>query len=164
MRVASSRSNRWLWPGFLVAALLLGGAVRCTAVRAAYPYLEYVDEGHVLGPVQRTLATGRWDPAYNNYPELPVLVIAGASRLLSPLARWWTTFPSLAGITPSSDFYDQVEPPQLILVGRAVALALSLWTIAFIGWLARRLAGDVAGALWRSRPRSCRRWCSAARS
>src|SRR5579863_4407484 len=114
----------WLWPGFLVVALVLAGAVRYPAVSAGYPYLEYVDEGHVLGPVQRLLATGDWDPAINNYPELPVRTIATLCRLLAPLARWSTLFPSLNGITAHADFYDQIEPPQLILVGRAIALVL----------------------------------------
>ena len=137
----------WLWRGLLLAALLIGALVRLPAVSAAYPYLEYVDEGHVLHPVERTLVTGRWDAGENNYPELPVLAIAGACRLLSPLAGTWSAAPPLDEVRADYFYYDQVEPPQLILVGRALSILLSLGIILLAGLLARRLAGDVAGGV-----------------
>jgi hypothetical protein len=140
-----SVSARWVWPVFLFCALSIGALVRAPAVTAGYPYLEYVDEGHVLGPVQQTLATGRWDPSDNNYPELPVLAIVEASKLLSPLAARWAFVPSLAGISAERDFYDRIDPPQLILVGRGLVLLVSVGIIALVGFLARRLAGDAAG-------------------
>jgi 4-amino-4-deoxy-L-arabinose transferase-like glycosyltransferase len=140
-------SDPWLWRGLLLVALVAGGLARLPAVTAGYPYLHYVDEGHVLHPVRRTLATGRWDPADNNYPELPVLAIAAASRLVSPLAGVWRFAPPLGGISALDLYYDQVEPPQLMLVGRALGWLLSLGIILLAGLLARRLGGDIAGAV-----------------
>jgi 4-amino-4-deoxy-L-arabinose transferase-like glycosyltransferase len=137
----------WLWRGLLLAALVVGALARLPAVTAAYPYLHYVDEGHVLHPVERTLTTGRWDPAENNYPELAVRAIAVASRLLSPLAGIWSTAPPLEKTGSFYFYYDQVEPPQLMLVGRSLSWLLSLGIILLGGLLARRLAGDVAGGL-----------------
>lgn len=139
--------NPWLWRGLLLAALLLGGLVRLPAVTAGYPYLEYIDEGHVLHPVARTLATGRWNPMENNYPQLPVRAIATVSRLLSPLARFWRAAPPLEGIGAYYVYYDLLEPPQLMLVGRALGLLLSLGIIVLASLLARRLGGDPAAGV-----------------
>jgi 4-amino-4-deoxy-L-arabinose transferase-like glycosyltransferase len=143
----TAHEDPWLWRGLLFAALLLGGLARLPAVTAAYPYLHYVDEGHVLHPVERTLTTGRWDPAENNYPELAVRAIAVASRLLSPLAGVWSAAPPLDKVDSFHLYYDQVEPPQLMLVGRSLSLLLSLGIILLAGHLGRRLGGDVAGGL-----------------
>jgi 4-amino-4-deoxy-L-arabinose transferase-like glycosyltransferase len=137
----------WFWRSLLLAALLIGTLVRLPAVTAAYPYLEYVDEGHVLHPVERTLVTGRWDAGENNYPELPVLVIASACRMLSPLAGIWSAAPPLDEVRADYLYYDQLQPPQLMLVGRSLSLLLSLGITLLAGLLARRLAGDVAGGV-----------------
>ncbi|HEV8577441.1 MAG TPA: glycosyltransferase family 39 protein [Thermoanaerobaculia bacterium] len=143
----SASADPWLWRGLLTAALLVGALVRLPAVTAGYPYLEYVDEGHILHPVAQTLATGRWDPAQNNYPALPVLAIAGASRLLSPLAGVWRGAPNLDDVRSGYLYYDQVEPPQLMIVGRGLSLLVSLASILLAGLLGRRFAGDAAGGL-----------------
>jgi 4-amino-4-deoxy-L-arabinose transferase-like glycosyltransferase len=83
----------------------------------------------------------------NNYPALPVLAIAAASRLLSPLAGVWRAAPPLDNVPADPGYYDQVEPPQLMLVGRSLSLLVSLGIILLAGRLARRLAGDAAGGL-----------------
>ncbi len=140
-------AHPWLWRTLLLAALAAGALVRLPAVTAAYPYLHYVDEGHVLHPVQRTLATGRWDPDENNYPQLPILAIAGASVLQSPLAAVWRRAFPLDAVPSRYIYYDQVDPPQLILVGRVLSLLLSLGIVLLAGLLARRLAGDAAGGI-----------------
>ncbi len=144
---AISRRDRWWWRGGLLAALLLGGALRWPAVFAAYPYLTYVDEGHLLQPVRQTLATGRWDPAANNYPQLPVRTIAAASRLLSPLAPYWRYAPPVSQARPAMRYYNQVEPPQLIVAGRLVSFLLGCSIIVLAGALGRRLTGDLGGAV-----------------
>ena len=128
----------------LALAALLGGALRLPAVAAGYPYLQYVDEGHVLHPVLATVRQGRWEPSQNNYPALPILVIAGASRMVSPLLPGLDH--ELSPTTPrGSWFYDVVDPPEVILVGRALAWVVSLGIVLGCGLLAARLAGELAG-------------------
>jgi hypothetical protein len=136
----------WRWGG-LALALVLGGWLRWPGVFAAYPYLTYVDEGHLLHPVRETLATGTWDPSHNNYPQLPVRAIASAARLLSTFAGVWPIAPAVADAKAEMPFYDQIEPPELILVGRLLSWLLSLGIIALVSTLAFRQAGETAGVV-----------------
>ena len=132
------------WLLGLALAAACGGALRLPALGAGYPYPQYVDEGHVLHPVLATVRAGRWEPRENNYPALPILVIAGAARAVSPLLPGldWELSPTAGR---GSRFYDVVDPPEVILVGRALGWLLSLGVVIGCGLLAARLAGDVAG-------------------
>ncbi len=129
----------------LALALLAALAFRLPAVGAGYPYLNYVDEGHVMNPARRLLATGSWRPAESNYPELTALMIAGAGRLamlVAPAparARWQ------AELARRPWAFQIVEPAELILVGRLLSLLLSLGLVAVSGFYGRRLGGDLAG-------------------
>lgn len=123
------------------AILALALAVRAPGFAAAHPYLAYVDEGHVLHPVERMLREGTWDPGWYGYPSLPLLATAAAARLIAPLAGWDLRAP-VAGSA-----YDLVQPPGLILVGRLASLLVGLAIVAVTGLWARRLAGDRAGLL-----------------
>ena len=138
------RTARPAWLLGLAVAVACGGALRLTAIGAGYPYPQYVDEGHVLHPVLATVREGRWEPRENNYPALPILVIAGAARAVSPLLPGldWELSPTPG---PGSRFYDVIDPPEVILVGRAIGWLLSLGIVLGCGLLAARLAGDVAG-------------------
>jgi hypothetical protein len=146
---SSTRGDRqtWLFWGGLLAALLVGGWLRWPGIRAAYPYLAYVDEGHLLQPVRETLATGRWDPAANAYPELPVQIIAKAATLLSPFAGQLAIAPPLDQVLPGMSYYDRVEPPELILLARSISWLLSLGIITLAALLGRRLGGAEAGVV-----------------
>jgi dolichyl-phosphate-mannose-protein mannosyltransferase len=140
-------AGRWLWPGILAAALLAAAALRVPAVGAGYPYLAYVDEGHVLRPAQKQIVTGRWLAAENHYPQLPSRAIAAATRLTAAVAAPFRSEPLLAHADLISGHYDAVDPPELVLVGRALSVLLSLGIVALAGLYARRLAGDGAGAV-----------------
>ena len=144
---AEAPARRWLWLGILAAALLAAAALRVPAVRAGYPYLAYVDEGHVLRPAQKQIATGRWEPAENHYPQLPSRLIAGATWLTAAAAAPFRDEPLLAHGDLISGHYDAIDPPALVLVGRALSVLLSLGIVALAGFYARRLAGDGAGAV-----------------
>ncbi|MDP9121302.1 MAG: hypothetical protein M3O15_08025, partial [Acidobacteriota bacterium] len=82
-----SRRPGWRWRSALLwlAILLTAAAVRLPTVTAGLPYLNYVDEGHVLHRVVHLLATGDWDPHWYIYPAFPNYAIAFAARLYSPL-------------------------------------------------------------------------------
>ncbi len=130
--------------------MVAAGWLRWPGVVAAYPYLTYVDEGHLLHPVRDLLATGKWNPAVNAYPELPTRGIATAARLLAPLAGRLPFAPPVAQAQARMNYYDVVEPPELVLLARGISWLLSLGTVLLVGALGQRLGGPPAAAvsLW----------------
>jgi hypothetical protein len=131
-----------------LAILAVAAAVRLPSVTAGYPYLNYVDEGHVLHRVDHVLRSGDWDPGWYIYGALPNYAILGAVYLYSPVYRL-AHGRSLRADLPvnRSRYYDRVGPPELLVLGRLVGLLLSVATVALTGWLAARLAGGAAGLL-----------------
>jgi 4-amino-4-deoxy-L-arabinose transferase-like glycosyltransferase len=143
--------KRWktLLPG--LAVLIVALAVRLPALTAGLPYLAYVDEGHVLHHVSYLLGHHTWEPDTYSYPTLPFYLIAGTALAYSPVYAATHERPLLADLSPSPpEYYDILEPPELIVVGRLVVLAFSLGVVALTGLLVRRLAGPAAGlfAAW----------------
>jgi hypothetical protein len=143
----ANRASRWLWPGILAVVLLAAAALRLPPIVAGYPYLAYVDEGHVLRPAQKQIATGIWNPEENHYPQLPSRTIAVAARLAAAVASPFRDEPMLASIGRSSGFYDVIDPPELLLVGRLLSVLAALGAVLIAGFYARRLAGIGAGAV-----------------
>ena len=135
-----------LWPGMLLAALLVGALLRLPGLAAAYPYLNYVDEGHVLHPVVGSLRGMPWHPDMSAYPVLPGRTIGAATRLVALALDPFRAEPLLGGLPPFR-VYDEVRPPEVLLVARVLSLLVSLGTILCIGLLGRRLAGDAGGAV-----------------
>jgi hypothetical protein len=143
--------KRWkaLLPG--LAVLVVALAVRLPALTAGLPYLGYVDEGHVLHHVTYLLGHRTWEPDTYSYPTFPFYLIAGTALAYSPVYAATHDRPLLADLSPSPpEYYDILEPPELIVVGRLVVLAFSLGVVALTGLLVRRLAGPAAGlfAAW----------------
>jgi hypothetical protein len=135
----------------MAAILLVAAAVRVPTLTAGLPYLNYVDEGHVLRRVVHLLATGDWDPGWYIYGALPNYAIAGAALLYSPVYAAVHGRPLRQGLSPERPYvYNIVEPPELLVLGRSLSLLLSLASVALVGLLARRLAGAPAGlfAAW----------------
>jgi hypothetical protein len=131
-----------------LAILTVAAAVRLPSVTAGYPYLNYVDEGHVLHRVDHVLRSGDWDPGWYIYGALPNYAILGAVYLYSPVyrlahGRW------LRDDLPDNriHYYDRLGPPELLVLGRLVELLLSVAIVGLTGWLAARLAGPAAGLL-----------------
>jgi Dolichyl-phosphate-mannose-protein mannosyltransferase len=141
---AGRRAAAWAF----VAILVVAAAVRVPTLTAGYPYLEYVDEGHVLHRVLDQLRTGDWDPGFYLYPSLPAYAIFGAVRLYAPVYEAVHGRPLLADLPVDSIYhYERIGPPEVLLVARGLSLLLSLATVALTGWLAARLAGRAAGLL-----------------
>jgi hypothetical protein len=131
----------------LLLALLVALALRLPVVTAGYPYLNYIDEGHVLRPTLVLLATGVWEPRSNNYPALPIRAIAGAARCLA-VGAGPTTRPRLEReLAAGSPYYNVIEPRELVIVARVISLLVSLGIVLVAGLYARRLAGVAAGAV-----------------
>jgi hypothetical protein len=141
--------RRWVWWGALAAVLAAAVALRLPSVRAGYPYTAYVDEGHLMHPVEKLLATGTWSARENYYPQLPVRAIAGAARLAAlPLsgatrARLDAELRTVA----TTRTFSVVNPPELLLVARWLSLLLGAGIVLLAGVYARRLAGDAAGVV-----------------
>ncbi|HVT59820.1 MAG TPA: phospholipid carrier-dependent glycosyltransferase [Thermoanaerobaculia bacterium] len=139
------------WRLLYVPILLVAAALRLPAVTAGFPYLNYVDEGHVLHRTIHLLASGDWDPGWYIYGALPNYALAGAAALYAPVYRAVHGHPLRQGLSHDPPFhYNQVEPPELLLLARLLALGLALGSVLLVGMLAARLAGQAAGlfAAW----------------
>jgi Dolichyl-phosphate-mannose-protein mannosyltransferase len=135
-----------LAPGF--AILLAAAAVRLPALTAGLPYASYVDEGHVLHHVVHLLAARTWEPDTYSYPTLPFYLVAAAALAYSPVYAAVHDQPLRDALSPDPpQYYDIVEPTDLMVLGRLVTLAFSLGVVALTGRLAKRLAGKAAGLL-----------------
>lgn len=130
-----------------IAVLLVAAAARLPAVTAALPYMNYVDDGNYLHPVVGMLRSGSWDPGWYLYPTLPLTAVAATARLYSPVYRLAHGKPLQADLTPPGLYYDVLEPVDLLLLARVLALLASLGGVLLTGFLARRLAGERAGLL-----------------
>ncbi|HSS49965.1 MAG TPA: glycosyltransferase family 39 protein [Thermoanaerobaculia bacterium] len=142
---------RWKsWTAGL-ALLLLALAVRLPALPAGLPYMSYVDEGHVLHHVLHLLVKRTWEPDTYSYGSLPFYLIAGTTLAWSPVYAAIHGHPLANDLSSSPyQYYDIVEPVDVLVIGRLVTLAFSLGVVALAGLLARRLAGAPAGlfAAW----------------
>lgn len=134
-----------------LAVLCFAAALRMPAVSSALPYSNYIDENHVLHQVVHLLAEGTWEPREYYYPTLPLYLIAGSVVAWSPLYATIHGRALRRDLSPSPPrYYDVLEPPDLIVVGRLVTLVVSLGVVALTGVLAGRLAGPGPGlfAAW----------------
>jgi 4-amino-4-deoxy-L-arabinose transferase-like glycosyltransferase len=133
-----------LWLAIMLLALL----VRFPNLKAAYPYINYIDEGAIMKGVVSLLQRNDWDPGVYLYPSLPFYSVAAAARVYAPFHKPLTgTDFSQALSNSSSKYYDILEPPQLLIVGRAMTLIFALGVVFMTGLLARKIAGEAAGLL-----------------
>lgn len=127
----------------LILAVALG--LRLPTVWAGLPYLNYVDEGHVLHRVVRMLRERRWDPLWYLYPSLPLVAIRAAATVEAPVYKavhGHSLREDLSAFPPP--YYDLVEPADLLVLGRLLTLVAGLTTVVLTGRLARLLAGPSA--------------------
>jgi 4-amino-4-deoxy-L-arabinose transferase-like glycosyltransferase len=132
--------------GIELAILLLAAAVRLPALDAGLPYTVYVDEGHVLHRSLHLLAAGTWEPDTYSYPTFPFYLVAGAALAYSPAYRMIHGRTLREDLSPDPPaYYDILEPPELVVIGRLLTLAFSLGVVLLAGRLARRVGGPHAG-------------------
>jgi hypothetical protein len=140
--------KRWTSLAAGLAVLAAATLVRLPALTAGLPYMSYVDEGHVLHHVAYLLEHHTWEPDTYAYPTLPFYLVAGAALAWSPVYARIHGQPFLDDLSPAPpEYYDVLEPPDLIVIGRLVTLAFSLGVVLLTGLLVRRLAGPAAGLL-----------------
>jgi hypothetical protein len=137
---------RWKHWAAGLALLILALAVRLPALPAGLPYMTYVDEGHVLHHVLHLLVKRTWEPDNYSYGSLPFYLIAGTTLAWSPVYAAIHGHPLANDLSPNPyQYYDIVEPVDVLVIGRLVTLVFSLGIVALAGLLARRLAGAPAG-------------------
>ena len=109
-----------IWKALLpgLAVLLAALAVRLPALTAGLPYMNYVDEGHVLHHVSYLLDRRTWEPDTYSYPTLPFYLVAGAAQAWSPVYAATHGHALRDDLSPAPpEHYDLLEPPDLIVIG-----------------------------------------------
>jgi hypothetical protein len=143
--------KRWTSLVAGLAVLVAATLVRLPALTAGLPYMSYVDEGHVLHHAAFLLQHHTWEPDTYAYPTLPFYLVAGSALAWSPVYARVHGQALVDDLSPAPpEFYDVLEPPDLIVAGRLVTLVFSLGIVLLTGLLVRRLAGPAAGlfAAW----------------
>lgn len=147
----TSYKKRWKILAASSLLLTLAAAIRLPAITAGLPYMTYVDEGHVLHHVLHLLGKRTWEPDNYSYGSLPFYLIAGTTLAWSPAYAAIHGHPLADDLSPSPyQYYDIVEPVDVLVIGRLVTLVFSLGVVMLTGLLALRLAGPPAAlfAAW----------------
>ena len=147
-RAKTKDSILWL---VLVA---LAAIVRLGPITSGLPYVDYVDEGHVLHPAIGILKSKSFDSSVYTYPPLTSYLTIAAIKAYAPFYRifyhhkLWKDLPADQDFhTELGDRYDLVTPPEIIWLGRFVVACLSIGTVLVAGALAKLLGGSRAGLL-----------------
>lgn len=142
------RNESILWLILVVLAAFL----RFAPIGSNLPYIDYVDEGHVLHPAIGILQAKTFDSSVYTYPPLTSYLTIAAIKAYSPIYRIIhhhkisDDFPADRDFhTPLGDNYDLITPPEIIWLGRLVGACLSVGTVILSGAIARRVAGARAG-------------------
>jgi hypothetical protein len=132
----------------------LAALVRLAPIASSLPYIDYVDEGHILHPAIGILKSKSFDSSIYTYPPLTSYLVVGAIKAWAPIYRMVhqrelrDDLPSDKELKTSlGDHYDLITPPEIIWLGRLVIALLSIGTVLFAGALARLLGGPRAGWL-----------------
>lgn len=134
--------------------ILLAAFLRTAPIRSGLPYINYIDEGHVLHQAIHLLNNRNFDTKWYYYPSLPAYLTAGALIAYGPVYRslhghgFRKDLPKEQDVhTNAGDLYDLISPPELIVAGRLVAALLSILTVALVGVTATSLEGKWTGLL-----------------
>lgn len=131
---------------YLVALLV----VQWQMVRANFPYMNHIDEGHIVRHAQNMYKTETLDPHWYQYGAALMHSINLVVSLDSFLDGDEVRLKSLIGIYPHGSMPDEwkrfptlpeyslVEPPQFLLAGRLLILAFSVLSLLLLYLLALR--------------------------
>ena len=132
----SRRNESILWLILVVLAAFL----RFGPIGSNLPYIDYVDEGHVLHPAIGILQAKTFDSSVYTYPPLTSYLTIAAIKAYSPIYRIIhhhkisEDFPADRDFhTPLGDNYDLITPPEIIWLGRLVVACLSVGTVILSG-------------------------------
>ena len=143
-------NERILWLVLIALAALL----RLGPIASGLPYIDYVDEGHILHPAIGLLKQKSFDSSIYTYPPLTSYLTVLAVKAYAPIYRLvhrhklWNDLPAEQDFhTSLGEHYDLITPPEIIWLGRLVVALLSVGTVIVAGALARLLGGARAGFL-----------------
>lgn len=146
----TKRTESTLWLVLLALAALL----RLVPIASSLPYIDYVDEGHILHPAMGILKAKSFDSSIYTYPPLTSYLVVAAIKGYVPIYRMVhqrdlrDDLPSDQDLKTSlGDRYDLITPPEIIWLGRLVIACLSIGTVLLAGALAKLLGGPRAGLL-----------------
>ncbi len=121
----------------LVVLLLFGGFARTRLLLDSSPYVLHEDELIATTRGARMMESGDWNPRFFRYPSLTIYLTAVA----------FGTGHVIAGEAPSSET-GELEPsyerPEIGLAPRFMLIGLSLATLVFVGFLAKKAFGSPA--------------------
>jgi hypothetical protein len=128
--------------------ILAAACLRLLMVSSGYPYISYIDEGHVLHPIIRMLKFTTWDPGWYVYPSMLMYCIAIPAKIYFFLKGIIFNAPPifLNPIGPVM-YYDIIEPPELIIIGRLTVVAFSTGIVFLVWHLGSRLMGFRGGVI-----------------
>jgi hypothetical protein len=134
--------------------LAVAAVVRLGPITSGLPYIDYVDEGHILHPAIGILKSESFDSSIYTYPPLTSYLTVAAIKGYAPFYRifhhheLWEDLPADQDLrTELGDRYDLVTPPEIIWLGRLVVACLSVGTVIVAGALAKLLGGSRVGLL-----------------
>jgi len=144
----SKESILWLVLFALAALLRLG------PIASGLPYIDYVDEGHILHPAIGILKSESFDSSTYTYPPLTSYLVVATLEGYAPIYRiihqraLRDDLPADQDLkTEIGEHYDLITPPETILLGRLVIACLSIGAVILAGALAKLLGGALAGWL-----------------
>jgi hypothetical protein len=133
---------------------VLAALLRLLPIGSGLPYIDYVDEGHILHPAIGILKARSFDSSIYTYPPLTSYLVVGAIKAYSPVyqlvhqRQLKDDLPSDQDLKTSlGNRYDLITPPEIIWLGRLVVAFLSIGTVLVAGALAKLIGGSRAGLL-----------------
>lgn len=137
----------------LAAILLVGAALRLSAIRFDLPAVYHPDEDALVMPAMNILKTGDWNPLRMDYGSLVIYLQVPVLALVYLLvARTGViTSPTELNIMERGTFPGIFPHPEYVLAGRLLSTAFGMATIVFVYMLGARLGsrrlGLIAAAL-----------------
>ena len=134
--------------------IALAAVVRLGPITSGLPYIDYVDEGHILHPAIGILKSKSFDSSVYTYPPLTSYLTIAAIKAYAPFYYIFHDHKLSRDLPSDDDFrtdlgerYDLITPPEIIWLGRLVVACLSVGTVIVAGALAKLLGGSRAGLL-----------------
>jgi hypothetical protein len=129
----------------MILIVMLAILLRLPNLFAGWPYINYIDEGHMIHPLVHMLRNLDWDPHNYQYPNLPRILIGIIAFLagIQPVPN--SGYPSAEpDLIEQFTFYDILQPPSVLLMARVMTLAAGVGVVLLSGRLACRFGGHRA--------------------
>lgn len=126
--------------------LVIAAAMRIWPAFQSLPYIDYIDEGHLLHQSIEVMKHRTLDTRWYGFPPFPAYLTATAALAYSPFYHLRTGHGLRHDLprdeelhTPEGDNYDLITPPDLIALARLIVVFLSVATVMVTGLLGQSL-------------------------